>query len=304
MYCPWTGLGLYNGFRGNRWLRNRITIFKQFVVPSLQAQTNKNFTLWCSWRPEEKKNPYVKELIKYLEGIKEFKTLHTFGGVCFWDDKYPDKEAHERLVTNLHRTMVDLVDATGADGECDWVYMTIQPSDDCYHKNTVKALQEIFETTDFQAIGFSQGYVMNYRTKELAEWNPKTNPPFFTIKFPRDIFIDPLKHLTYTGPYKSHEYVGDKLKYGQIPERGFLVGTHSDNISTVFDHPYTGAKVEDVLDDFGLENVAELVVPFSLGRIILRKLPYKVLRKLRFLAGEKKWILRPVFGLVYNLLRS
>ena len=36
IYCPFTGLGLYNGFRGNRWLKNRIKIFKEFVVFDIQ----------------------------------------------------------------------------------------------------------------------------------------------------------------------------------------------------------------------------------------------------------------------------
>ena len=66
LHVPWTGLGLYGGFRGNRWLKNRIQIFKQFVVPSLLAQTEQNFILWCAFRHEERDNPLVKELKKYL----------------------------------------------------------------------------------------------------------------------------------------------------------------------------------------------------------------------------------------------
>ena len=66
LYVPFTGLGLYNGFRGNKWLKKRIQIFKQFVVPSLHAQINQNFIIWISWRPEEKNNHIVKEFYQYL----------------------------------------------------------------------------------------------------------------------------------------------------------------------------------------------------------------------------------------------
>ncbi len=69
MYVPFTGLGLYNGFRGNRWLKNRIEIFKQFVIPSLLNQTDQDFILWVSWRREEKNNPIIKEFKQYLENI-------------------------------------------------------------------------------------------------------------------------------------------------------------------------------------------------------------------------------------------
>lgn len=302
MYCPWTGLGMYGGFRGNRWLKNRIKVFKQFVVPSLQNQSDKNFVLWCSWRREEKKNRHVQELMEYLANISEFKTVHTFHGVCFWDDKYPDEVAHERLLVALHDSMGELLDPIG---DAENVYMTIQPSDDCYHGQAVHAIHECFKKLpEYQALGYSQGYMMNYRTKELAEYNPSTNPPFFTIKFPKDIFIDPLKHAEYTGPYKSHEYVGDRLKYGSIPVRGFLVGTHGENISTVFNHPYRGRIIEKgpendkILKEFGLVNIPAVHINLSLRKLILRKLPQRVQRKLRYLFGEK------FYNRLYNFLRS
>lgn len=288
-------------------MKNRIKVFKQFVIPSLLAQTSKNFILWVSVRHEDITNPQIKELRDYLESIEEFKSVFTYSGICFWDDKYPDDEARERLINALRGSTGELFNVMG---EADTVLMTIQPSDDCYASDVVETLQKAFEENpSVQAAGFKKGYVMNYLTGELAEWNPKTNPPFFTIKFPRDTFTDPLKHLNYTGPYKSHEYVGDKLKYEAVDERCFLVGTHADNISTVFDHPYVGQRFEgdkrkEILEQFGLEKAEKLVIPFSLGKLILNKLPYGVKRKLRYWAGEKKWILRPIFALIYNLLRA
>lgn len=299
MYCPWTGLGLYNGFRGNRWLRNRIKVFKQFVIPSLQAQTSKNFILWCSWRREERHNVHVMQLMEYLDGITEFKTVHTFSGVCFWDDKYSNREARGRLLTSLHGAMGVLCDYVS---EADFVYMTIQPSDDCYHKNAVKAIQAVFNETDLQAVGFKNGYMMNYLTKEVAEYNPNTNPPFYTIKFPKKDFLDPLGHANYTAlkvdtekypvgtPCPSHEYVGMCLKYQQIDQRGFLVGTHGENISTIFNHPFRGKAVgQEVLADFGLTDVPPLKIQISIRKKILRRLPHRVQRKLRYIFGERFW---------------
>lgn len=196
LYCPLLGLGLFNGARGTRWLKNRILILKQFVVSSLQNQTSKNFTLWISVRPEDKQDKQIKELQTYFSGIQEFQTIFTFHGLCFYDDKFSDDIARNKLITNLHGSIGELLDTIG---ECDYILFSIQPSDDCHEKNFVKDIQQLFrEAPNFQAIGFEQGYIMNYLTGELAEYNPITNPPFYTIKFPRDIFIDPLKHLSYT----------------------------------------------------------------------------------------------------------
>ena len=311
LYIPWTGLGLYGGFRGNRWLKNRIKVFKQFVIPSLQAQTNKNFTLWCSWRREERNNPYVKELIDYLDEIKEFKTVHTFHGICFWDDKYPDDQARDRLLDSIHRSTADLLDEIG---EVDSVYMTIQPSDDCYASVMVDVVQKSFNQLPLlKCIGFTKGYMMNYLTKELAEYNPNTNPPFVTIKFPRDTFINPTKHAEYTaikkdtGEYKagtpcpSHEFYPAVFgeNFGRINERGFLVGCHGENISTVFNHPFKGDEVsQEVLKQFGLYDVLPLKLKVSWRKWLLRKLPHRVQRKLRYIFGELIW------QKIYNFLRN
>ena len=314
LYCPWTGLGLYNGFRGNYWLKNRIQIFKQFVVPSLQNQTCKDFTLWCSWRREERHNPYVKALVIYLKENAGFKAVHTYHGNCFYDDKYPYAEARNRLVSSLHDSIGELLDTIG---EVDYVYFTIQPSDDCYCAKAVEGIQKILRETDLQAVGFSRGFVMNYLTGEVAEYNPTTNPPFYTIKFPRDVFCDPLKHVDFTslkkdvGQYKvgtpcpSHEYVGDCLNYGRINERGFIVGCHGTNISTFFNNPFKGNKVDkEVLKYFGLYDIPVLKIKISIRGKLFQRFPYRIQRKLRYLAGEKKWLLRPIFNSFYNWIRS
>ncbi|GAF73917.1 unnamed protein product, partial [marine sediment metagenome] len=63
------------------------------------------------------------------------------------------------------------------------------------------------EPKDKLAMGFKPGYIMNYCTGEVAEYNPETNPPFYTIIFPVDKFLNPYNHIDYTGPYESHEYI-------------------------------------------------------------------------------------------------
>ena len=299
LYTPFTGLGLYGGSRGNAWLKNRIQIFKQFVIPSLLAQTSKNFILWVSWRFEEKNNSLVKELKNYLDDIKEFPTVFTYSGVCFWDDKFSDDVARSRLLSSLHGSIGELLDTIG---EAKTVLMTIQPSDDLYHADTVRNVQSILQNPKLEAVGFDRGYICNYQTKEVKEYNPTTNPPFFTIKFPRDVFADPLKHAQYISikkdigkykagtPYPSHEYLPDALTYGIIRKRGFVVGCHSSNISTHFNIPFAGEKVaKEALLDFGIYTTPTLKIRFNFRKIVLRMLPYRVQRKLGYWFGELLW---------------
>lgn len=315
MYVPFTGLGMYGGFRGNRWLRNRIKIFKQFVVPSLLAQSNQNFIVWVSWREEERGNKQVKELEDFLKAMfnrtaLEQRVVFTYSGVCFWDDKYFGKVAYDRMSMAIHG-------ATGAlhnvIGEADEILMTIQPSDDCYHHKAVEKIQEVLVVApELNAVGFHKGYITNYGTRETRLYNPTTNPPFYTIRFPsKEVFMDPLKHMAWTAiksntekypfgtPIPSHEYVGLALAYGVMDDRGFMVGTHGENISTVFNHPFAGEAVkEDVWPQFGLGNASTLVLPVSWRKKFMRSLPPWWQRKLRYLVGER------IVNRIYNFLRS
>lgn len=299
LHVPWTGLGNFQGFRGDRWYRNRIKVFKQFVIPSLVAQTNRNFILWCAFRFQEKSNPLTWEIKSALEdaGIKN---VFTFSGIAFLDDKYSDDIARSRLLDALHGSMGELINSMG---DSETVYFTIQPSDDVYYSRAIESIHSAFRDSNLQAVGFRAGYVCDYKTLEVKEWNPTTNPPFFTIKFDREVFIDPLKHFKYAA-HKSHEDVPTKFRYGIMDGRGYLVGVHGENISTVFNHPFTGQVCYDVLESFGLKDVEPLKIPTSIRKKVFRRMPFKAQKKLRYWAGEKKWILRPIFAYLYDTIRS
>ena len=312
MYVPFTGLGLYGGFRGNRWLKNRITIFKKFVCTSLLKQTNKNFKVWVSWRPQERGHKYVVELESWMreQGLD---TIFTYGGLCFWDDKFDDektnhREARERLATSLQYSLRDLIDVVGGSK---YVLMTIQPSDDCYAIWAVDKIQEFFrENKSYQAGGFINGYIMDYNTKKMAEYNPNTNPPFYTIKFPKEDFCDPLKHMNFTalkqdvGKYKkgtpipSHEYPPYALKYAPWDARGFMVGCHGENISTYYNHPFKGEDVTEKDAIFGIDTVPACPINKGWRRRLFHSLPYRWQRKIRYVLGEK------FYARIYKLILS
>lgn len=237
LYVPMTGLGLYKGYRGDHWLKNRLKIFKAFTIQALMNQTKKEFIIWMSWRPEEENNPIVQEAIKSLDMLRGLRFVHTFGGCCFYDDKYPDITAKKRLLRSLELSLPKLKNYI-PEGT-DYILMTIQPSDDMFLSNAIETIQS-YDYAEKRALGFTRGYIMRYDTLEVSEYNPKTIPPFFTIMFPPDVFLKPGTHFRYTGPYESHEYIKNKMDFIPINERGFVVGTHGENISTNYNHSFRG----------------------------------------------------------------
>jgi len=129
---PFTGLGLFDGYRGDEWLKNRLAVFNEYVLPSLLNRNPRDFYVWFCWRPEEKINPIVQEFQKSLEGIKDLSCVHTFGGVPFYDDKYSELIAQDRLLRALEISLPELKHLVS---EADEVHVELQPSDDCYVKN-------------------------------------------------------------------------------------------------------------------------------------------------------------------------
>lgn len=290
---PFTGLGLHNGFRGNQWLKNRIQIFKDYVIPSLVSQGSEYFYVWFCWRPEEKGNSLVQEFQKTLEGIRYLYTVHTFGGIPFYDDKYDDQTARERLLKTLEISLPELKSHVG---EIPYVLLTIQPSDDMYLSNARKDLKDKFtelleknpENTR-RAVGWKEGYIINFPTKEIAEYNTTgwttdhistyhtdTIPPFFTILFPSDVFLDPQKHFDHIGPYQSHEHIADIMDYTVLEGRGFVVGVHGENISTTYNHRYRGRILDKEETEAILIKTGTLFAPpvkfKPSGRMRLRKI--------------------------------
>jgi len=277
LQVPFTGLGLKGGYRGDAWLKNRLKVFKEYVVPSLLNQTDTNWTLWCTWRSEERENPIVQEFINNLDSVAGLSTIHSFGGVMFWDDKYSGEEASQRLKESLKINLKQV--KHWVMDEHDYVLCTIQPSDDLYISSAIadirKKFEELLPSDKIHSVGFRKGYIMNYNTRELAEYNPDTIPPFFTIALPRKVFLDPEAHYKAIGPYQSHEYITKHIKFTALDGRGFIVGTHGANISTNWSVPYKGKIIEgeerdDLLWRFGVFFSGPVILPKS-WRIRLRE---------------------------------
>lgn len=290
LYVPFTGLGLRNGYRGDTWLKNRIKVFQHFVLPSLLNQTVRDFTLWIQWRPEEQGNPDILQLEQNLKGLRDFKYVFTYNGLCFEDDKYDRPKSLERLQANLEATLPHLQETVS---NHDTVIMTLQPSDDMYLSKMVEETQAIAKGIGIpqtpQSCGYREGYMLNMNTLELAEYakhdwktdetstyTTNTIPPFFSVIFPRGVFLDAEAHMKWTGPYRSHEYIADHTKYHTLEGRGFIVGTHGENISTTWTHRYKGRMLEgDEKEKIILQAGLYGVEPIHLEKDKARKLEQK-----------------------------
>ena len=183
IHIPFTGLGKFNGYRGNDWFKRRIELFHQYTLKSLLKQTEQDFLIWCSFRPEEKDNPLIKT-IKIPH-----KHIFTFGGIPIWDDTKENEE--QGLLERLKTTLPEISDED--------VRLVNIASDDMYSEEVIASIKsQPFE--EGTALTHRLGYV--YGTDDrLAEWNPITHPPFYVIMYPNKKFSDPVEHYKYISKY-------------------------------------------------------------------------------------------------------
>ena len=244
---PMTGLGLHGGYRGDTWFKYRIELFKNYTLQSLLNQTNRNFTIWLSFRPEERDNPICQEFERYMRTVNQ-PSVFTYGGLMFYDDKFEDTGLLDRLKVGLPELKEKLEEAK-------YVYETLTPSDDLYHQSAIDDIQNT-EYNKGKATVFNKGFMHNTKTQRVAEWNPETNPPFYTIMYPADVFFDPVKHFEYMKDFKSHEDIARLFECVRLPNDRYCVLTHEKNISTNYYHPFRGKEYQngqEIMRDFGVE---------------------------------------------------
>lgn len=267
IYIPFSGVGLHGGFRGDKWFRHRVDIFKRFTLKSLANQTSKNFAIWCSFRPEEATNPLIDELAKAI-GETGLKYVFTFNGLMYHDDKFSTYTLKTKL-RNLLQMIWDgyntgewkspremwrytwenkntslLARLTASIGELtrvfssryEWVYLTRIDSDDMFHKNVVELIQT-HQPAYKKALVFDKGYMYNVMTGQLGEWLPPTNPPFHTIVFPGYAFFTPYLHKEYYGAFRSHEDITKEFNSVTLDMHKYCVTFHNKHISTSWDVP-------------------------------------------------------------------
>lgn len=284
IYIPFRGVGI--DFRDDKWFAERIRIFKTYTLASLKAQTNQNFFLWLSFRPQDYGNPLVEQLREDIE-YQGFVCVFTYSGLMYWDDKFLGwslftlknvwrvirgcwrtgewavlPQALIEVFKNKNHNLVDRLRAAlrlvrVSVPESDTVLLTRLDSDDMLHKEAVNVLQGFANQPDISkentSLSLRYGYV--YNGELVAEWTPKTHPPFHTLLFPSSVFFDAKQHREAYRDFKSHEDIPTTFHTYWLPDGLYCVNAVNPavHISTNWNHPFRGRLVgNDVLTQFGL----------------------------------------------------
>jgi hypothetical protein len=286
IYIPFTGVGSGDGFRGQEWFKKRLDIFRNYTLRSLAGQTSKNFYLLISFRAQEETDPLLKDLEKHIsDNYPDLPVFFSFNGLIYHDDKFGGgpwrttknlarlgrdiyrgrkvgwtefmsvfQDRNKTLPVRLAATLDNLKACLP---QSDWITFTRIDSDDMFDKSVVERIQ--VEQPGFKkALVMKNGYVLNLKTKEVASWRPKTNPPFHTIFFPAEFFYSVKRHLEYMNGFRSHEDIPKLFSCTTLSDFLYCVTVHGSHISTIWDHPFRDKELPP------LDTVIEVFEKFSL----------------------------------------
>lgn len=230
----------------DKWLRERISYFKKYTIPSLQNQTNKNFIHWISFAEGTRFCGEVLKLHDYLKSI-DYPFIFTFQGQPYWDDK--DRYSNEKIPVGTNPTLKRRLEASLSVIEKytkgkEYVYFTVLDSDDMLHRDFIENVQKI-PFKERRVVVCGKGYALahlseRYPKAEVADWIPTTNPPFYTIMYPTDVFTDAEKKLKYDEPFRSHEDIPRVFEPIKLPDYSYCYLFHMANKGTSWEHPFRG----------------------------------------------------------------
>lgn len=254
IYIPFTGLGKFGGYRGDSWFKERIRIFKDFTVKSLQNQTEKDFIVWISFRKEEQNNPLTEEITTIMKE-SGLNYVMTFSGIAMWDDR--GVEHNDDLLERLGKTIEGIRTLFI---KKEYVYITNFSSDDMLEKDAVSLIQSE-EYKERKAIYFMNGFVYNEQTNQLAEWNRDSAGAQYTIMYPKEKLMDANKWFGYEmACLKSHEYIPQCFDAKCLEDWKFMCIVHGFNISTGWNNSFRGKELfyedekQKILSNFGIKN--------------------------------------------------
>ena len=195
------------------WYQYRWELWKQYTEPSLLRQTHEDFEAWLLCDPE----------------LREYTDWMTM----------PDSRF--KLVYDRNAEAKKLK----ADR-----YLFVRIDNDDVYCDT--ALQEFNKTeTDKEYIQFSEGWVLNHETRQLAEWrNPS---PAFVCKIGGSgMFAKRMPGMIQHGKVKDVAHI--------IRGKKFVVVAHGNNVCNQFRGRFIGPEVEgeekaNAFAEFGLEKI-------------------------------------------------
>jgi hypothetical protein len=185
------------------WWEYRLKILENFTIQSLLNQTNKDFYFVMYL-----KKCFPDDLVPKLKEILE-KTGLRYSIIYY--DKEGDLE--NRIKTDF--------------GEAKYIYATVIGSEDLLHKDVVEEIQK-YEFSWRRALIYQSGYCYDCVNNKMRH-HFMNCPPFLTIMYPYETYIDFDKSIEYKNSPGGHDTIIRNMNPVILSDDKYIVLIHGQN---------------------------------------------------------------------------
>lgn len=192
-----------NIFKTDEWWNYRFKIFQKFTLQSLLNQEQQDFYFFLVL-----KKPFPERFYPKADQILKSSGLRY---IIAYSDKKGDVKKK--------------VDANFPNSK--YIYATRIDTDDMFHKSVTKEIQEQ-EFKSQTALLYLKGYIYDCVNQKMRHYKEKA-PPFSTIMYPREIFLDEEEKRKYERYFRGHDTIPSYLNCEVLSENKFIVLVHKKN---------------------------------------------------------------------------
>lgn len=187
------------------WWVYRLKILENFTIQSLINQSNKNFYYVIYLKVKES---LPQDLVLELKNILERSGLKY--SIIYFDI---EKDIETKIRSDF--------------GEAKYIYATRIDSDDLFHKDVVEEIQK-YEFSWRRALIYQSGYCYDCVNKKMRH-HFMNCPPFLTIMYPYEIYVDVDKAIEYRNSPGGHDTIIRNMNPVILSNNKFVVLFHGQN---------------------------------------------------------------------------
>lgn len=208
----------------SKWIQERLTIFYKTALKSLIIQKSLPFSVFIDC--DSRSLAYIQSELKKREALPSYIVFNT------------REENDAEVIVRAKR--------------CDKLMIVRMDTDDLYREGYIHALYTMKLKEGVEALVNTKGYIYNYQTYELANYEAPS-PPFYTLIYNAEEYIQGFRYK-----FHGHKEVIQVLKCQKLEGRNFMVSLTGHNTSSgkgLMKEPfYKEISVKrEILRRFGIE---------------------------------------------------
>lgn len=182
-------------FIDTEWLEGRFKLFEAYCLPSVKAQTSKNFSWLVFFHPDTPEE-YKLRISNITDKFPQFKPIYIKS----------NNDIPQKIQDELKRNFSDK----------NWVITTRIDNDDIIAKDYIDNIQKLFRPENKLILDFYKGYILDHKNLELYKYDYQSNAFISIIENSNNIKSVLSFNHARAKEYGNIEHIDSKRMWSQV----------------------------------------------------------------------------------------